>query len=191
LRAYFTNRLQGRVTMGLSPEEKTTLKKIARAAIEEALFGRKGEAVEVPESLKRKGGAFVTLKRRGELRGCIGYTEAVMPLWETVKQVAVQSAFHDPRFPGIEEREWADIDMEISVLTPFVRISSIEEIEVGRHGLYMEKGRHSGLLLPQVATEQGWDRTTFLRYTCWKAGLPEDVWKSKDTAIYIFSAEVF
>lgn len=177
--------------MDLTESERQTLKAIAKEAIEEALFGRKAEAREVTGRLREKSGAFVTLKRDGELRGCIGYTQASMPLHETVRTAALQSAFHDPRFPGLTKAEWGGIDIELSVLTPMRKVSDVSEIEVGRHGLVVERGARTGLLLPQVATEYGWDRTTFLEYTCWKAGLPEDAWKAKDTSIYVFSAEVF
>ena len=105
--------------------------------------------------------------------------------------MAIQAAFNDPRFEPVTSDEWKDIDFEISVLTPMRKIDDVNEIEVGVHGLYIEKGVHSGLLLPQVATEQKWDRTEFLEYTCYKAGLPKDAWKSKDTDIFIFSADVF
>jgi AmmeMemoRadiSam system protein A len=177
--------------MSLTKEERELLKVIAREAIEKALLGKPEPQREISAALKEKGGAFVTLKKRGELRGCIGYTRAVMPLYETVRTVAVDAAFCDPRFPCLQKEEWGDIDLEISVLTPMKRIKSVDEIRVGEHGLFIEHGSHSGLLLPQVATEYGWDRTTFLEYTCTKAGLPRDSWKSKETAIYVFSAEVF
>ena len=136
-------------------------------------------------------GAFVCLKTKGELKGCIGHIRGQMPLDETVKQMALEAAFHDPRFLPVDESEWMDTDIEISVLTPMKRISDIDEIKVGVHGIYVEKGVDSGLLLPQVATEYGWDRQVFLEYACIKAGLPRDAWKSKETRIYIFSADVF
>lgn len=177
--------------MGLSEEEKAELKGLARNAIESVLFGKQGETAQIPERLKEKGGAFVTIKKKGDLRGCIGYIHAVLPVWESVKEAAIQAAFHDPRFHPVDRKEWKDIDIEISVLTPMKKIKDTEEIEVGKHGLYIEKGYNSGLLLPQVATEYNWDRMTFLEQTCYKAGLSKDAWKSKDTLIYIFSADVF
>ncbi len=177
--------------MGLSQEEKQRLKKLAREAIEGILFGKDNDPIELTEQLKEKCGAFVTIKNRGALRGCIGYIRGYLPLHETVKDMAVQAAFHDPRFDPVNKDEWHDVDIEISVLTPMKKIDDISEIEVGLHGLYIEKGTHSGLLLPQVATEQKWDRTAFLEYTCFKAGLPKDAWKAKDIDIFIFSAEVF
>lgn len=177
--------------MTLSEEERETLKKIAQNAIEQRLFGVEEEKFNITQALSEKRGAFVTLKKHGELRGCIGYIKGFFPLHETVKRVAVESAFGDPRFPPLSKEEWKDIEIEISVLSPFKKISSIDEIEVGKHGLYIEMWGRSGLLLPQVATEYGWDRITFLEHTCLKAGLPKDAWKSKDATVYIFSAEVF
>lgn len=177
--------------MKLSEKDKDKLKRLARNVIEASLFKKQTEDATIPDILKEKRGAFVTLKKKGELKGCIGYIKGVKPLYETVQEMAIQAAFHDPRFAPLEKDEWKDIDIEISVLSPLKIISSIDEIEVGTHGLYIEKGFHSGLLLPQVATENNWDRETFLGYTCWKAGLPEDAWKQKDTRIYIFSADVF
>lgn len=177
--------------MALSVEEKERLKKLAKDAIEGVLFGRECGDVELTEPLRQKCGAFVTIKNCGTLRGCIGYVRGYLPLHETVKEMAVHAAFNDPRFDPVDKDEWKDIDFEISVLTPMKKIKDISEIEVGVHGLYIEKGVHSGLLLPQVATEQNWDRIAFLEYTCLKAGLPKDAWKSKGADIYIFSAEVF
>lgn len=177
--------------MALSGEEKERLRKLVKDAIEGVLFGKECAPVELTASLEEECGAFVTIKNRGDLRGCIGYVRGYLPLHETVKEMAVHAAFSDPRFAPVTKDEWADCDFEISVLTPMKRIKSVGEIEVGVHGLYIEKGVHSGLLLPQVATEQGWNRTEFLEYICYKAGLPKDAWKSKDADIYIFSADVF
>jgi AmmeMemoRadiSam system protein A len=181
----------GKLTLNLSKEEKQQLKHLARDAIECALFGKEQCKIELSEKLKEKAGAFVTLKIKGELRGCIGQIRAVVPLSDVVEKMAIQSAFHDPRFCGLQKDEWTDIEIELSVISPMRKIEKIEEIEVGVHGLYVEKEGYSGLLLPQVATEYNWDRMTFLDYTCSKAGLPRDAWKSGDIKIYVFSAEVF
>ena len=105
--------------------------------------------------------------------------------------MAVAAAFEDPRFSPVTADELKELDVEISVLTPFRKIENIEEIQVGVHGLYMKKGFYSGLLLPQVATEYHWDRKTFLEQTCRKAGLPSTAWQDKDIEIYIFSADIF
>jgi AmmeMemoRadiSam system protein A len=177
--------------LGLSEKDKEQLKEMAKKAIESVLYGQSGAAFKPSENLKEKGGAFVTIKKKGDLRGCIGYIRAVLPIHQTVKEAAIQAAFHDPRFAPVNKNEWKDIEMEISVLTPMRKIKDVEEIEVGKHGLYIEKGYDSGLLLPQVATEYNWDRMTFLEHTCYKAGLQRDAWKSKDINIYVFSADIF
>jgi len=177
--------------LGLSEKDKVFLKQLARDAIEARLFHKKMSKREIPDSLKHKQGAFVTIKKKGELRGCIGYIKAYLPLYETVEEMAQHAAFSDPRFEALKPEELDDIEIEISVLSPLKKINSIDEIEVGRHGIYIEKGFYSGLLLPQVATEYNWDRKTFLEHTCYKAGLDKDAYKDKDTNIYIFTAEVF
>lgn len=177
--------------MNLSSSEKEQLKKLARETIESVLFGKDEAEFTPTEALKEKRGAFVTIKNRNQLRGCIGYTKGFLPLYEAVKELAIQAAFRDPRFSPLQKTEWDDIDIEISVLTPMKEVRDVQEIEVGVHGLYIEKGPYSGLLLPQVATEHNWDRFTFLENTCYKAGLQKDAWKSKDTRIYVFSADVF
>jgi hypothetical protein len=180
------------VDLGLSEEEKKTLHQIAKAVIESKVRGK-----AVPEfkiegpHLKENRGAFVTLHRRGQLRGCIGYIEAHNPLHKTIEEMAEAAAFRDPRFLPVTEKEFQELEIEISVLTPLKRVRDINEIEVGKHGLYIKKGWYSGLLLPQVATEYGWDRKTFLEHTCQKAGLPPDMWKDKAAEIYTFSADIF
>ncbi len=179
------------VDLHFSAEERALMKGLVKESIESALFGRKVKPVQVPAKLKEKMGAFVCLKTHGELKGCIGHIKGFLPLDETIKEMARQAAFHDPRFPPLDESEWKDTEIEISVLTPMQKIDDIKEIEVGVHGIYVEKGLDTGLLLPQVAVEYGWDRTTFLEYACMKAGLPKDAWKMKGTNIYIFSADVF
>ncbi|HNR39075.1 MAG TPA: AmmeMemoRadiSam system protein A [Acidobacteriota bacterium] len=135
-------------------------------------------------------GAFVTLKRGGELRGCIGYVEAVKPLWETIADCTVSAASHDPRFPPVAPDELAAIIIEISVLSPMRDVADPADIAVGRDGLLISTGFRRGLLLPQVATEYGWDREEFLRHTCRKAGLPDDAWR-KGARIQAFTADVF
>ena len=178
---------------GLKEEERRLLHHIARKAIEDVITQKHRSEPEpkIPPSLMEKRGAFVTLKKHGQLRGCIGHIKGIKPLYKTVGEMAVAAAFNDPRFNPVTEAELSDLEIEISVLTPLRRIKDVEEIEVGKHGILIEKGFYSGLLLPQVATEYGWDRKTFLEHTCLKAGLPTDAWKDKDTMIYIFSAEVF
>lgn len=176
----------------LNKEEKKKLLEIARFSIIEAVTGKKQFYPNVTEEkLKENCGAFVTIKESNQLRGCIGYIQAVKPLYETVKDVAKSAAVNDYRFNPVGENELDNLELEISVLTPLKKIKDINEIEVGKHGLVMKNGLNSGLLLPQVATEYGWDRDTFLRETCRKAGLPQDAWKDESTEIYTFSAEVF
>ncbi len=177
---------------GLTEREKRILHRIARRAIEDVARGKPVPEFTVDsQALKEMKGVFVTLKKRGQLRGCIGYTKGVKPLYKIVGEMAAAAAFHDPRFNPVTEAELSDLEIEISVLTPMKRIKDVEEIEVGKHGILIERGFHSGLLLPQVATEYGWDRTTFLEHTCLKAGLSKDAWKDEDTRICTFSAEVF
>lgn len=177
---------------GLTAADKKLLLKIVRTKIEAALAGKVvSELPELPEILKKERGAFVTLEKHGKLRGCIGYIEARKPLYVTVAEMAVAAAFHDPRFPPLKQEEWPDITVEISILSPLLEIQDIKEIEVGRHGLYIVQGVHSGLLLPQVATDYKWDRLTFLQQTCYKARLPSNAWQDKQTKIFIFSADIF
>ena len=175
----------------LTSEEKQILLQTARRAITARLENRKPQYPEPTELLKKKCGAFVTLHKHGSLRGCIGFVIASKPLLETVAEAAQSSAFGDPRFPALTAGELNQIDIEISVLSPLRRIETVEQIRVGEHGIMLRSGFRSGLLLPQVATEYGWDRDTFLTHTCYKAGLPGECWHSPDTEIEIFSAVVF
>ena len=178
--------------MELTAKEKDTLLDIAKKAIAAKVNNKEMPELTVDsETLKEKRGAFVTLKKHGHLRGCIGYIKPVKPLGETVQEMAVAAAFHDPRFPSLKEDEVRDLTFEISVLSPLKRIKDINEIEVGKHGLYIVRGYNAGLLLPQVAVEYEWDRETFLQETCHKAGLPPQAWMDKETEIYIFSADYF
>ena len=178
--------------MTLTDNEKRSLLSLARRAIEGYLAG--GKHIELPDAKGKLGevcGAFVTLQRRGQLRGCIGNMVGRAPLVETVRDMAIAAATQDPRFPAVGPDELKDIDIEISVLSPMRKVTDVGEIEVGTHGILMRRGINQGVLLPQVATEYGWDRETFLRHTCLKAGLPTEAWKDPETSIEIFSAEVF
>ncbi len=180
------------VDLGLAPEEKRLLKEIARQSIALAFKGEPApEIPDIPPRLKEHRGAFVTLEKNKRLRGCIGFIQATKPLYETVREMARAAAFEDPRFPPLTQEEWPKVDIEISVLTPMQRVRDISQLKVGVHGLYMVRGARRGLLLPQVATENGWDLETFLSQTCIKAGLPPDAWKDPQTEIYAFSADVF
>lgn len=175
----------------LNESDKKTALEIARKTIESCVRGEKVPLVNASSPIfKEKRGAFVTIHKKRMLRGCIGYIEAVKPLGETIEEMAIAASTQDPRFPPVDEKELKEIDIEISVLTPLRKIKNPDEIEVGTHGIFIKKGFYSGLLLPQVATEYGWDCETFLEHTCTKAGLPKNAWKG-DINIYIFSAQVF
>jgi AmmeMemoRadiSam system protein A len=179
------------MTFALPPQDRLVLLQTAREAIGARLGRRPARFPPAPPQLSTPCGAFVTLTIQGELRGCIGHTAACQPLLEAVKDVAVSSAFDDPRFPSLSPEEWPHVRIEISVLSPFECITDIARIIVGVHGIMVKNGRRSGLLLPQVASERGWDRETFLAHSCRKAGLPGDAWRWPDTRIEIFSATVF
>ena len=176
----------------LTDDEKITLLKIARNTVASLFSAGSGESYNITPSLSLNCGAFVTLhKKDGSLRGCIGHIASDRPLTDTVRDMAVASSTQDPRFPKVSKDELDNLEIEISVLSPFTKINSIEEIEVGRHGIMMRRGYRSGLLLPQVASEYNWDRETFLTHTCYKAGMDGSCWKNSDTIIEIFHAIVF
>lgn len=178
--------------MKLSEKDKERLLEIARETIRAVA---KGEplpvfSVDSPALLEERG-AFVTIHTRdGRLRGCIGMFQSNKPLYETVRDMAVAAAKDDPRFSPVREEELEDVRIEISVLSPLRKIDDVEEIEVGRHGIYIVKGLNRGVLLPQVATEHGFDRYQFLDQTCLKAGLPPGCWR-EGADIYIFEADIF
>lgn len=196
LSAAFTQKEHGRnpspgVSLGLDLEDQRLLLTIARQSITAALEGKKFNLpADLPPRLTEKRGAFVTLKRLGRLRGCIGRLQAEKPLAKVIAAMARQAAFHDPRFPRLTKAELEGLSVEISVLTPFRLVKDVEEIQVGVHGLLIAKGSYQGLLLPQVPVEWGWDREEFLRQTCRKAGLPPQAWK-EGAKIFRFSAQVF
>lgn len=180
------------VDLGFTDEEKKILKEIATKTIEAAVRGKKlPEFKDLPERLKQPYGVFVTINKHGNLRGCIGHIYADKPLYLACQEMARAAALEDPRFNPVSEKELPELEIEISVLTPFERVKDIKEIVIGRDGLIVRRGYYSGLLLPQVATEYGWDVVEFLEHTCEKAGLPKDAYKLKDTEIYRFSAQVF
>ena len=177
----------------LGPDSKRELLAIARQAIEGVVkTGRAPEPATADPVLETPRGAFVTIKIKGRLRGCIGNfgIRDAKPLFRTVSEMAAAAAVHDPRFRPLSKKELPTIEIEISALSPLRPIDDVGEIEVGRHGIYITKGMRSGVLLPQVATENGWDRNTFLEQTCRKAGLGPGEWK-EGAVISIFTAEVF
>jgi AmmeMemoRadiSam system protein B/AmmeMemoRadiSam system protein A len=180
------------VEFGLSTEDKKTLLSIVRQSIGARLKGEGMPSFEnMSDALDAKLGAFVTLNKRGRLRGCIGTFTATEALYQTIARMALEAAFSDPRFPPLEKEELDLLDIEISVLTPMKRIYDPELVEVGKDGLYIRQGINSGVLLPQVPVGYGWDRMQFLEQTCRKAGLPTDSWKSEKTELYVFQAEIF
>jgi AmmeMemoRadiSam system protein A len=180
------------VDQGLSKKEQGILLKIARKTLVEYVKNGNIPKVDVKESmLLEKRGAFVTLTKKSALRGCIGYIQPLAPLYKAVSDMAIAASTRDPRFPPVSQEELKDIHIEISVLSPLKLITDTNEIEVGKHGLYMTRGNNTGLLLPQVATDHGWNREEFLKQTCVKAGLPDQAWKDTGTQIYTFSAQIF
>jgi len=175
----------------LSIEKRRDLLHLARESIAARLTGEPTPALTTKDPLlAEKRGAFVTLTRRGELRGCIGYPLPLKPLADAVVEMAAAAAFEDPRFEPVTAEEMDDIHIEISVLTLPVPAEKPEDVVVGRHGIIVSQGGRKGLLLPQVPVEYGWKRETFLSHGCLKAGLPPDAWK-KGARIEIFEAEVF
>jgi AmmeMemoRadiSam system protein A len=180
-----------REPVSLSPAEKEKLLAIARQTITQFLETGTVPYFEVSEpNLFQERGCFVTLKKHGELRGCIGNLIPQRPLYLTVQNVAISAAVADRRFFPVTGEELKDINIEISVLSPIEPIADVSEIEVGRHGLIIVKGQNQGVLLPQVATENNWNRDEFLRQICLKAGLPEEAWQ-EGGQLYVFTAEVF
>lgn len=171
-------------------DERRAILAAARRAVNDAAAGRAPYRAPAAGPFARRAGAFVSLHRRGELRGCIGHVDASHSLAEVISRCAAAAAVDDPRFPPLTPADVTDIDIEVSVLGGLSRVGDVGEIQVGRHGLLVELGGRQGLLLPQVATEHGWDRETFLARTCTKAGLPADAWRAGAT-IYRFEADVF
>ena len=145
-----------------------------------------------PEAIfKESFGLFVTLHKNGNLRGCIGYIQPYKDLYTSIIELAAAAAFRDNRFPRVTIEEFEQLHIEMSILSPLYEINNIEEIKIGRDGIYLQHPYSSGLLLPQVATEHNWDRETFLNETCRKAGLPTSFLKDKLIKIYRFEAEIF
>lgn len=177
----------------LGAREKNELLALARKSVEYAVKEKKAyePAPSLSESLNQERGAFVTIKKSGELRGCIGYTSAMKPLYMTVRDTATLAALRDSRFPPVSASELGQLEYEISVLSPLRRVLDVREIKVGEHGLLMKNGSYQGLLLPQVPVEEKWDRQTFLDETCLKAGMHTGCWKDENTDIFKFTAVVF
>ncbi|MDD8020278.1 MAG: AmmeMemoRadiSam system protein B [Acidobacteriota bacterium] len=175
----------------LNKEEKAELLALARNSIEYYLTNGEFINLEIsnPKFLENRG-VFVTLRENGELRGCIGFVEPVYPLYQAIIQSAGYAAAGDPRFSPLKPDELKKIKVEISILTRPEPVDDISDIKIGQHGLLIKQGNRSGLLLPQVASEFGWDRSVFLKEVCRKASLPDDAWK-KPGSLFKFEALVF
>lgn len=174
----------------LEDADRATLLDLARHSIESHVARTTAPVVPATGAAARPGGAFVSLHRLGSLRGCIGHIEADAPLGHIVARCAVAAASSDPRFPPVTITELADLRVELSVLAPLEPIAGPEAVEVGRHGLVIERGWNRGLLLPQVAVEWAWDAERFVAETCRKAGLPHSAWR-EGALLYRFEADVF
>jgi uncharacterized protein (TIGR00296 family) len=185
----------------LSDEEGEKAVRFAREIAESAVKtgSYRVPSMDLTPAFDQKAGAFVTVLTypAKELRGCIGIPEPVYPLRQSLLNAAVEAVLSDPRFPPVEESEIERIIFEVTVLTPpeLLNVKTPWElplkIEIGKHGLIVERGRFRGLLLPQVAVEERWDAEEFLNKTCWKAGLPEDAWQDTRVRVYRFSGEIF
>lgn len=175
----------------LTPEERAALLTIARQALEQHLLGgSRGGLPGIPVSLTEPGAAFVTLRAEGNLRGCVGSVDGTKALSDTVAHCAVAAATSDPRFPPVSLEEFFLLSIEVSVLSSLHLLEDVAQLIPGTHGICVTAGQHRGILLPQVATEQGWDRETFLNFACRKAHLAPDAWRHGAT-LHIFTAEVF
>lgn len=176
-----------------STPDELELMRIARETLRLAV--EEGRTYEPPQpsspGLLEERGVFVTLKKRGQLRGCIGYVLPTKPLYLAVRDMAINSALRDPRFPPVAPEELPDLYVEISVMTLLQPVADPDEIVVGEDGLVIEARGQSGLLLPQVAPEQGWDRQRFLEGICMKAGLPPDAYTWEDATLHKFQAHIF
>jgi len=174
--------------------------KIARKIVEYAL---EGKDYEIPQELKEKwnynAGAFTTIKYKdtNELRGCMGIPYSIMPFWKALKESALMAAFEDPRFEPLKKEEIPLVKFEVTELTPPKKLEVknpkeyLEKVIIGKHGIIVKKGPFSGLLLPQVPVEEGWDVMEYLSYGCLKAGLPPDCWLDRDIEIYVFEGKIY
>jgi uncharacterized protein (TIGR00296 family) len=180
----------------LTADEGAVAVRLARGAIEYAINKKRKPDLDLTPIFREKRGVFVTLTMQGQLRGCIGFPYPVMPLDDAIDHAAVAAALEDPRFPALEARELPFIRVEVTILTVPQPLTSDpdkrpDHVEVGRHGLIVRGMGTSGLLLPQVATEYGWNSTTFLNQTCGKAGLPDQCWQSRRVEVLTFEGQIF
>ncbi len=188
------------ISFTLTDAEKNFLSRLARMSIEAGLVGKAVDAIPSPAEtldrpqgpLRRHLGAFVTISINNALRGCIGSIVGQEPLYVNVWRMAAAAAFSDPRFPPLTLAEWrSDVKLDISVLDELTLCPSPEAVEVGRHGLVLQYQNQSGVFLPQVPVEQGWDRLAYLEHLCSKAGLPKDSWQQPGARLFWFEALVF
>ena len=176
----------------LQDNDRTWLLSLARNKLESCVRGIPMHVDEIPKGrITEHGAAFATLHKGGRLRGCIGTMIPKKPLWTTVSEMVERAAFHDPRFSAVKADELDEIHIELSVLTPMVSMTTIGDVQVGRHGLMVESGYCRGVLLPQVASERGWSAQEFLEKTCEKAGLSPEAHGNSDFRAWVFEAEVF
>lgn len=177
----------------LNEEEKKALKEIAKAALYEAVINNRQITLDesrLPEKFKLHLGAFVTLKENGMLRGCIGRFEPDEPLYKVIIEMSISASRYDTRFSPVTKEELDNIEIEISVLTPRKKVNSVDDVIVGKHGIYVEYGSKNGTYLPQVATDMGWNTQEFVRSCCIeKAGIPPE--HCKDATLYVYEAIVF
>lgn len=182
-----------KVSFVLTPDDKKALLGIARTAVARFVEGQnipEIDAATLSELLRMPCGTFVTLKKHGQLRGCIGRFDAAGPLYTVVQEMAIAAASQDTRFRPVESGEVKDLDIEISVLTPMQKINSIAEFELGKHGIYIRKGMRAGTFLPQVSHDTGWSKEEFLGHCARdKAGIGWEGWKEAE--LYVYEALVF
>ena len=179
-------------SQNLTKSEQARLLHYARQCIRAKLRGEETVSFEnQSQRFHQVRGVFVTLLKHDNLRGCIGFTESNHPLYQTVREVAEAAAFNDPRFPPLKNEELVELMIEISILSPLRSLRSVNRIKLKRHGLMIKLEEAKGLLLPQVAARNNWDRKSFLEHVCIKAGLEKDAWKEPKAEIMFFDAQVF
>ena len=183
------------VPFSVGADDRVQLGNLAKLMIVQSLAGEGRGVPPLPPDasplLRSPLGAFVTLHQQGRLRGCIGNMVSDDPLWNTVARMACAAAFDDRRFPPLSPAEWPTTEVEISVLGPLEPCPDPARIELGRHGLLLAQGGRSGVFLPQVPVDQGWDLATYLAQLCGKANLPRGAWQAPDARLYWFESVVF
>ena len=181
---------------GLTGDDGALAVRVARRVLENSIGALCGDLPALPPVFREKRGVFVTLTRDGELRGCIGFPYPTLPLDEALADAAISAATRDPRFPPVRAPELPLLRIEVTVLSVPELLTMAPEarpvaVEVGKHGLIVRGYSRSGLLLPQVPVEWGWESTEFLDHTCMKAGLPAGCWKRKDVEVFTFEGQIF